>query len=110
MAEKNRKSRAIFNDVHQQNRIGVREIRQDASTILTRVEEGEEFIVTNRGVPIARLIPMAKDGSEFINELIASGEIIEARTNVSELSVPTFAVKGTSASQLLIDERQGRGL
>jgi len=28
-----------YNDIHPQNRIGVREIRQDASTILARVEE-----------------------------------------------------------------------
>ena len=43
---------------HPQNQIGIREIRQDASIILARVEEGEEFIITNRGVPVARLLPV----------------------------------------------------
>ena len=53
---------------HPQNRIGVREIRQDASIILARVEEGEEFIITNRGVPVARLLPIDVDDNALIEE------------------------------------------
>ena len=46
-------------NVHPQNRVGIRELRQEASKILARVEEGEEFMVTDRGVPVARLIPFS---------------------------------------------------
>ena len=95
-----------YNDIHPQNRIGVREIRQDASTILARVEEGEEFIITNRGVPIARLIPMDKDDDQLIDEMIANGDILEADGNLWELPAPTFKVKGKSASQQLAEERE----
>jgi len=95
-----------YNDIHPQNRIGVREIRQDASTILARVEEGEEFIITNRGVPIARLIPMDKDDDQLIDEMIANGDILEADGNLWELPAPTFKVKGKSASQHLAEERE----
>ena len=98
--------RQSYNDSHPQNRIGVREIRQDASTILARVEEGEEFIITNRGVPIARLIPMDKDDEELIEEMIANGDIVESDGNLWELPLPTFKVKGKSATQQLIEERE----
>ena len=98
--------RKIYNEVHPQNRIGVREIRQDASTILARVEEGEEFIITNRGVPIARLMPIDVDDETLINEMIANGDIVEADGNLWELPLPSHKLKGKSATQQLIDERE----
>ena len=90
---------------HAQNKIGVREIRQDASIILARVEEGESFIITNRGVPVARLIPIDVDDSALIEEMIANGDITEADGNLWDLPLPTFKVKGKSATQQLIEER-----
>lgn len=89
-----------------QNQIGVREIRQDASIILARVEEGEEFIITNRGVPIARLLPIEVDENALIEEMIANGDIVEAEGNLWELPLPTFKLKGKSATTQLIEERE----
>ena len=91
---------------HPQNRIGVREIRQDASIILERVEEGEEFIITNRGVPVARLLPIDIDEDALIEEMIANGDILEAEGNLWDLPLPTFKVNGKSATQQLIEERE----
>ena len=90
---------------HAQNKIGVREIRQDASIILARVEEGESFIITNRGVPVARLMPIDVDDSVLIEEMIANGDITESDGNLWDLPLPTFKVKGKSATQQLIEER-----
>jgi len=38
--------------------VGVRELRQQASELIRRVEAGEEFIVTVSGRPAARLVPL----------------------------------------------------
>lgn len=91
---------------HPQNQIGIREIRQDASIILARVEEGEEFIITNRGVPVARLLPIEVDENALIEEMIANGDIIEAEGNLWDLPLPTLKLKGKSATQQLIEERE----
>lgn len=99
-------TRKAYNDIHPHNRIGIREIRQDASTILARVEEGEEFIITNRGVPVGRLIPIDKDDNQLIQEMIDSGDILEADGNLWQIPSPTFKVKGKSASEQLIEERE----
>ena len=99
-------TRRVYNDFHPHNRIGIREIRQDASTILARVEEGEEFIITNRGVPVGRLIPIDKDDNQLIQEMIDSGDILEADGNLWQIPSPTFKVKGKSASEQLIEERE----
>lgn len=37
--------------------VGLRELRQDASGVLRRVERGEEIIITVSGRPSARLVP-----------------------------------------------------
>ncbi|HVQ99826.1 MAG TPA: type II toxin-antitoxin system prevent-host-death family antitoxin, partial [Mycobacterium sp.] len=42
-------------------RIGVRELRQHASRYLDRVKAGESIEVTERGTPVAVLVPAARD-------------------------------------------------
>jgi prevent-host-death family protein len=39
--------------------IGLRELRQNASELLRRVEAGEELTITVAGRPAARLVPVA---------------------------------------------------
>ncbi len=53
-------------------RIGVRELRQHASRYLALVARGERIEVTDRGKPIAMLVPLRGDRWE---DLIASGRI-----------------------------------
>ena len=43
--------------------IAQRDLRNDVSAILRRVEAGEEFLVTVSGRPVAELRPVAKRGS-----------------------------------------------
>jgi prevent-host-death family protein len=37
---------------------GVREARQDLTSLLSDVQRGREVIITDRGRPVARLVPM----------------------------------------------------
>ena len=52
-------------------RIGVRELRQDASRWLREVESGATIEVTSRGRPVARLVPLPE--KQGIERLIAEG-------------------------------------
>jgi prevent-host-death family protein len=53
--------------------IGVRELRRDASRWLARVRAGEAVVVTDRGRPIARMIPLQEPGGYA--SLVAEGRI-----------------------------------
>jgi prevent-host-death family protein len=55
--------------------IGVRDLRQQASRYLKRVQAGEAFEVTDNGRPIARLVPIPQDSWQA---LIDSGQVIPA--------------------------------
>jgi prevent-host-death family protein len=56
-------------------RIGVRELRQNASRYLARVATGESIEVTDRGRAVALLIPIPDDPWEA---LVARGQILPA--------------------------------
>jgi prevent-host-death family protein len=66
--------------------IGIRELRQSASRYLRAVQEGETFEVTDRGRPIAMLVPLPS-GSQ-IDRLIAGGRLTPAAGDALELGAP----------------------
>ena len=65
-------------------RIGVRELRQHASRWLRRVAEGETYEITVRGVPVARLSPVAPPGG-VLERLAAEGLVTLATENLDEV-------------------------
>ncbi|MGH9110029.1 MAG: type II toxin-antitoxin system Phd/YefM family antitoxin [Acidimicrobiales bacterium] len=56
-------------------RIGVRELRQHASRYLARVATGETIQVTDRGRPVAFLVPTHEGGWQ---DLVARGQVLAA--------------------------------
>jgi prevent-host-death family protein len=60
-------------------RIGVRELRQHASRYLARVRAGETIEVTDRGRPVARLVPVR---AETWQDLVDAGRVIPPATGV----------------------------
>jgi prevent-host-death family protein len=51
--------------------VGIRELRADLSRWIRRVQAGEELVVTDRGKPVARIVPAA--GHRKLDQLIAEG-------------------------------------
>jgi len=56
-------------------RIGVRELNQNTSQVLARVHNGESVEITDRGHPIARLVPVGGDRSALA-KLVATGRAV----------------------------------
>jgi prevent-host-death family protein len=67
-------------------RIGIRELRQHASVWLRRVQHGEVFAVTDRGQPVALLMPYRE--MDPLERLIASGEVTPATCNLLDVIDP----------------------
>ncbi len=91
-------------------RIGVRELRQNASKYLARVKEGGRIEVTERGRLIALLVP--PDGAERARDrLVAAGRLIPAARPTGRLRSPqpVRAEPGLPTNQELLDaERADR--
>jgi prevent-host-death family protein len=86
-------------------RIGVRELRQNASKYLALVKAGETVEVTERGTLIALLTPPSPAQSAR-DRLIAAGKLIPA-TGPLRLPEP-MRVEGPSSGEVLDDLRADR--
>lgn len=72
--------------------VGVRELRQRASELLRRVEEGETIEVTDRGRRVAVLSPVP-EGTP-LEQLRAVGEIEPATADLDDLPEPLVLPRG----------------
>jgi prevent-host-death family protein len=76
--------------------IGVRELRQHASRYLERVRHGETLEVTDRGRPVARLVPV---GSDFWTDMVARGKVTLADDHTDLVDEPPeeYAIDASAA-------------
>jgi prevent-host-death family protein len=65
---------------------GVRELRQYASELLRRVEAGESIEITDRGRPVAVLVPLPGRGP--LQHLRTLGDVTSARAEPADLPAP----------------------
>jgi prevent-host-death family protein len=89
-----------------EHRIGVRELRQHASRYLHRVAAGESFTVTDRGTPVAHLVP---PGARItLADRISSGELLVPQHPTGALSgrLPAPLDLGFNASEELARLRE----
>ena len=74
--------------------IGSFDAKTNFSALLERVERGEQIVITRRGKPVARLVPIAKS---------AKGQVSEAMAKLLELR------KGTTLGGLSWKELRDTG-
>ncbi|MGH3764996.1 MAG: type II toxin-antitoxin system Phd/YefM family antitoxin [Pseudonocardiaceae bacterium] len=91
-------------------RIGVRELRQNASRYLALVKAGETVEVTDRGELVALLVPPQRSRTTR-DRLIAAGRLIPATSPTGRLRSPQpvpIAVGEPTNQRLLDAEREER--
>ena len=88
------------------SRVGVRELRQNLSVYLRRIDRGERFEVTDRGRPVALLVPLAAHESP-LERLVAQGRASRPERDLLDVR-PLAGKPSTAASDALIPERDDR--
>jgi len=86
--------------------VGVRELRDHLSKWLDAVKNGGDVIITERGKPVARIIPIT--WSDKMARLVAEGVITPAeapRSDPSTWKKVTFE-SGASLSDIVIEDRR----
>jgi prevent-host-death family protein len=78
--------------------VPIRALNQDTAGVLARVERGEVVEITNRGRPIARLVPV---GDDSLAHLVAQGVVLPA-TITGPVPLPDVAADpGSDAGELM---------
>jgi prevent-host-death family protein len=90
----------------QAERVGVRELRQNLSVYLRRVQRGESLVVTEHGRPVARLTPLPA-GTGRLDQLVAEGRATLPVGTLGDLS-PLEGPITDEASRALEEQREER--
>ncbi len=87
--------------------VGVRELKDNLSRYLAIVRKGGEVVVTERGHPIARVIPIqGRTSQERLAELIANGDVTLAGRRVRSVPSPFGLPRGATVSDLVKKQRR----
>jgi prevent-host-death family protein len=82
--------------------VGVFEAKTHLSSLLDRVAEGEEVVITKHGKPAARLVSAARIDSERVNDAFEKLKLLRKRTTLGAL-LAVAARCGALVSALVID-------
>ncbi len=74
--------------------VGIRALKQNASAVVARVAAGELVTITDRGRPVAQMVPIK---STPIEELIATERARPAARKLSALAEPARRKSGAPA-------------
>lgn len=89
--------------------VSVAELKNSLSKYLTFAKAGEEIVIRDRNIPVAKLVPFSsQDATEEELALVAAGKLrLPTKTITIEdlLKIPTGKVKSGSAIKALLDER-----
>ena len=84
-------------------RIGIRELRQNASEYVRRAEKGETIEVTDRGRPVAQLSPLPRPMS-VLDRWITEGKATRPTGSLADLGPPIPLPLGSPSTQQILDE------
>ncbi|MGA9677461.1 MAG: type II toxin-antitoxin system Phd/YefM family antitoxin [Mycobacterium sp.] len=86
--------------------IGIRELRQNASVWIAKAKAGVTIQITDRGRPVARLVPITPV-EQARDQLIAEGQLIPATAPRVPLSIADL-IEGPSLTSILDEQRSDR--
>jgi prevent-host-death family protein len=90
--------------------VNVAELKNQLSKYLKFAKQGEEVIIRDRNLPVAKLVPFsAEDAEDEELILVAAGKmrLPKARLDLRKLwEIPTGSVKENNAIQAVLDDRE----
>ena len=89
--------------------VNVAELKNRLSQYLTFVKAGEEVVIRDGNLPVAKLVPFSAEGDDQELVLVAAGKLRlpQLRLSVKELSkIPTGSVSGNKAIRAVLADRE----
>jgi antitoxin (DNA-binding transcriptional repressor) of toxin-antitoxin stability system len=92
--------------------VNVAKLKDQLSKYLTFAKSGEEVVIRDRKLPVAKLVPFSEEGADAQElKLVASGKLRlpKVRLDVKQLlKVRTGTVKRNKAIRVVLAEREDR--
>lgn len=81
--------------------VSIRELRQNASIWLREVQSGVSFEITDRGRPVALLVPMPREN--VIERLTREGRLSPSEGDLLDLGPPLAAKPGVPLPSAILE-------
>jgi prevent-host-death family protein len=86
--------------------VGIRELKSHLSAYVRRVRAGETVVVTDRGTPVVRLMPMRQSTEATLQHLEEAGVLAWSGRKLTMGKAGAPAVRGDrSVADLLLEDR-----
>jgi len=88
---------------------GIREVKNNLSRYLTQVKAGEEVVITDRGLPVARIVKENQRNKGIRNALlplIRNGVITLPGRRINKGNLKTIKSHGKLISEMVIEDRR----
>jgi prevent-host-death family protein len=90
--------------------VNIAELKNRLSKYLTFAKSGEEIIIRDRNLPVAKLVPFVSDEAREEELLLVAAGMMRMPTNPVKpdrlLKIPTGSVAGSEGIQALLNDRE----
>ena len=88
-----------------QTTVGIRELKARLSTYLQQVKAGSTVVITDRGKPVGRIIPIKPSVDEQMQELLQTGLVAWSGRKLAAID-PVAQTRGKrTIADLLLEDR-----
>jgi len=102
--------------------VGIRALKQNASAVVARAAAGESIEITDRGRPVARLVPLPPPSDDPLQQLVDAGIVVppkkpwmnfhdryvEIEEKLRSQGLPTGNLSGMTMKEILDEQRADR--
>jgi len=86
--------------------VGIRELKARLSSYIRQAKSGTSVVITDRGEPVARLVPMGRSLEDRMDDLVEAGLVNWSGKNLSRIA-PVASTRGQqTVADLLLEDRE----
>jgi prevent-host-death family protein len=86
--------------------VGIRELKGHLSEYVQQVKEGATLVITERGKPVSRMLPIAASPEERLAQLAAAKLVAWSGRKVRPASPVARLEGGKTVAEILLEDRE----
>lgn len=88
-----------------ENEAGIRELKAHLSAYLRRVKAGETIVITERGTPVGRIVPVGASTAEQMRALVEAGIVTWSGDRLTPRAPVARSASERTVADLLLEDR-----
>jgi prevent-host-death family protein len=86
--------------------VGIRELKARLSSYVRQAKSGASVVITERGTPVARIVPMGRSLEDRMENLVEAGLITWSGKKLSRVAPVAHTQEQQTVADLLLEDRE----